>query len=232
MSCLGPGYEPKPPRIWSRVENPCAYFSNFTGKVVSPFTGELVTLEEADSYEKIQYKGNILQYKKNSSNLTQKQKYSQICKGMWTNRTKTWATQGQNTTNPNTHSYSRSNAGVVVIPTGNAPAGSSANYYNPFDCSANMFPTTIPDGGTLLGTTTVAPCSGVVIKKTQTINCNLGSCSDVPGQPVVLCWNPNFQTYYPKRRLTMSNSGNKFPVNYKFLVSANSIPAHNKLNNY
>ena len=51
-------------------------------------------------------KGNILQYKKNSSNLTKNQRYGQIARGLWTNRTKTWASQNVNGTaissNPNT----------------------------------------------------------------------------------------------------------------------------------
>jgi len=60
-------------------------------------------------------KGNILQYKANSSNLTKNQKYSQIARGMWTNRTKTWATQSDKYTNPNTNYLKRNNNSTVVV---------------------------------------------------------------------------------------------------------------------
>lgn len=47
-------------------------------------------------------KAEILKYKKNQNNLTQKQQWSMLNKGQLT-RKKTWATQGINTTNPNTN---------------------------------------------------------------------------------------------------------------------------------
>lgn len=54
-------------------------------------------------------KGNVLQYKANSSNLTQAQRYSKIAQGKWTNRNTTWATQNlRGYTNPNTTSLKRS----------------------------------------------------------------------------------------------------------------------------
>jgi hypothetical protein len=54
-------------------------------------------------------KGNVLQYKANSSNLTKSQKYSKIATGQWINRNTTWATQNNNGyTNPNTTFLKRS----------------------------------------------------------------------------------------------------------------------------
>jgi hypothetical protein len=53
-------------------------------------------------------KGNVLQYKANSSNLTKAQRYSKIAKGQWTNRNTTWATQStRGYTNPNSTSLKR-----------------------------------------------------------------------------------------------------------------------------
>ena len=82
-------YNPKPTRVWSRVQHPCTFTLDVSyNSVFSPLTGKTTSLLEADYYNKLLYKGNILQYKKNTSNLTKSQRYSQICKGMWTNRTK------------------------------------------------------------------------------------------------------------------------------------------------
>ena len=98
MSCLGPNYNPQPTREWSRFENPCAYEDN------------PITIQNGIAYRlEVLKKGNVLQYKKNSSNITKQQRYAQIARGLWTNRTTTWATQTQTYTNPNTNSLRRSN---------------------------------------------------------------------------------------------------------------------------
>lgn len=196
MSCLGPNYNPVPPRAWSRVENRCAFDENV------PLFRNL---------NQILKKGNILQYKKNSSNLTQKQRYSQIAKGKWTNRTTTWASQTQTTSNPNTLNLQQVDYEVIPIP-------EDLQRPNEYGC-INTF---IKDGGTLLGNTYVNPCTDEVIKKTYVNQCNPSTCSDVPGRPVLLCWKESLQTWYPKSSIgqKMTNSGNKWPVNYKLLKSA------------
>lgn len=106
MPYLGSDYNPKPPREWYRFENQCAY-SNVPIKIQN---GQAYLLE-------VLKKGNILQYKKNSANITKQQRYAQIAKGMWTNRTTTWASQTQSYTNPNTGSLKR--VGYVNINTKN-----------------------------------------------------------------------------------------------------------------
>jgi hypothetical protein len=61
-------------------------------------------------------KGNVLQYKKNSSSLTKQQRYAQIAKGCWTNRNTTWATQStRGYTNPNNQSLQRVNAINITL---------------------------------------------------------------------------------------------------------------------
>ena len=91
-------YNPLPQRVWSRVQNPCTSLdlTKFSyNSVYIPLTGKTTSLASADIQEKIQYKGNILQYKANSSQITKKQKYSQISNALWCNRTKVFATQTQ-----------------------------------------------------------------------------------------------------------------------------------------
>ena len=73
---FGPNYNPIPPRVWSRVQNKCTYLADVSTNI------NIETLYQ----EQLYYKGNILQYKKNSSNLTKNQRYSQINKGLWANR--------------------------------------------------------------------------------------------------------------------------------------------------
>jgi hypothetical protein len=90
MSCFN-NYLPQPTRVWSRVQNSCVQLS----------------LSEADTIAMLN-KGNVLQYKANSSNLTKAQKYSKIAKGQWINRNTTWATQSaRGYTNPNVTSLKR-----------------------------------------------------------------------------------------------------------------------------
>ena len=103
MTCNSNCYLPLPPRAWSRVQNNCSLFEQFQdnpGTAASTLYLKYAMLN----------KGNVLQYKKNSSNLTKQQRYAQIAKGCWTNRNTTWATQStRGYTNPNNQSLQRVN---------------------------------------------------------------------------------------------------------------------------
>lgn len=108
MSCLGPFYKPLPPREWSRVQNQCTYFTGEPPTTLNiPLIGITVPFTAAFYYADLLRKGNVLQYKKNSSNLTKSQRYSKIATGTWTNRNTTWATQSDKYSNPNTKSLKR-----------------------------------------------------------------------------------------------------------------------------
>jgi hypothetical protein len=216
-------YLPIPPRAWSRVDNKCTYENsssttsivNGSDKIYDPavfYTAALIN------------KGNVLQYKKNSSQLTKKQRYSQIAKGMWTNRTKTWATQSDTYTNPNMTSLKR--AGYVEYPKNDISPGSPANFAGPYvPVSVLSDPFNCPnfnfkDGGVLVCGTYENPCTGEVVERTFQPNFHPTSDSDVPGPIQQLYWDPRLQTWYPKQRLTMNNSTNKWPTNYKLFKSA------------
>jgi len=200
-------YNPVPPRVWSRVQNPCSVIAYKNGD-----TGANSDFARADYERQMLLKGNILQYKKNSSNLTKKQRYTQIAKGMWTNRTKTWATQSDTYTNPNMTSLLRVNY-TILDPSNNTFSSRS----NPFGC-----PTTeIQDGGNLVCNVVVNPCTQEVVKRTKSQQlCNPTSDSDVPGQIQLLCWNDGTQTWYPRQRYIMPTSGTSWPEGYKGFVSA------------
>ena len=212
-------YNPKPTRVWSRVQHPCTFTLDISyNSVFSPLTGKTTSLLEADYYNKLLNKGNILQYKKNTSNLTKSQRYSQICKGMWTNRTKSFATQTQTYTNPNTSNLKQVN--FISVPTnGNTtyiPGPYNFNIPAPNGCTSDS----IKDGGSLLCNTIVNPCTNEVIEVTKVLECYPTSCSDVPGPIIDLCWNSKLDTWYPRQNLTMPTSGTKWPEGYKGLVSA------------
>ena len=200
-------YLPVPPRLWSRVQNECS---------LNLGVGNSLNYAVFDYKRQSLLKGNILQYKKNSSNLTKKQRYSQIAKGMWTNRTTTWATQSDSYTNPNTNSLRRVNF-TIVDPSNNV----YSNPPNPFFAYGCPIDAPIKDGGSLICSTTVNPCTDVVISQTLSQKlCNPTTDSDVPGQIMPLCWNDGDPTWYPRQRYTMSTSGDKWPVNSKFIISA------------
>ena len=222
-------YNPIPTRVWSRVQNPCTYTDasgnsdiNYN-QVYIPLTNQTVSQTRANYEDKMIYKGNILQYKANSSRLTKTQKYTQLAKGFGPNRTKVFATQSQTYTNPNTSGLQRVNYSTIPYPNGvvGAPNNISGPYQynvtNPNGCSG----VSIQDGGTLRCGYYANPCTGVIIKQgaTSATICNPASASDVPGSSV-LCWNNNLQTWFPRQRYFMNNSTDKWPVNYKGLVSA------------
>jgi hypothetical protein len=224
-------YLPNPPRAWSRVEgnvnciSPIVPpFGNYT--VYVPLTKQTIPLAIAAYQEKVIYKGNILQYKNNSSNLSKKQIYSKIANRKWVNN-KSYATQSLTYTNPNKNSLYRANASSIstqnetIGEVGN-PAGPYGDiYYNPFNCITD----TIDQGGSLICGTLANPCTNQLIKSTKSQNCSLITSSNVPGFRVpgiskILCWNKKLSVYIPRQRRVMSNSGTKWPVNYKEFVSS------------
>jgi hypothetical protein len=227
MSCLGNSYNPVPPREWNRVDSTCQYTNNnISNQIFVPFLNKTIPIEEYQ-YQLLMYnKGNVLQYKKNSSQLTKNQKYTQIAKGLWTIQTKNWATQGYTYSNPNTNSLQRINSTNIFLTTGLPTT-------LPITCdpATPIDKVVIENGGTLIYNTYENKCDGVLIPnpaKPGTPCCAPTSSSDVPGPIINLCWNDGNQTWFPKTRYTMNNSpGNKFPQGYKFLVSANGVPSVN-----
>jgi hypothetical protein len=223
-------YLPQPPRAWSRVQSSCTYINpadNYSS-VFIPLTGQTVTPAQAELEQKMQYKGNILQYRANASNEPFKKKYSQICRGLGPNRKKSYATQTGTYTNPNITGLTRINYNNLPFPNQivGAPNNISGPYQyglpNPFDCSSNS----IQDGGSLICGSFSNPCTGEIIKspgKPQL--CFSTSCSDVPGQAMFICWNPKMPVYFPRVNKINNNSGNKWPQGYKGFVSAITPPA-------
>ena len=218
-------YLPIPPRVWSRVQGQCTYINPDTSynSIFIPLTGQTVSPSQALYYDKLQYKGNILQYKGNSIGLSKRQKYAQIAKGLGPSRTKVFATQTQTYTNPNTSSLLRAGFTTYSFPNNqvgqpNNPAGPfQYNVPNPNGCTS----TDVQDGGSLISGVYANPCTNAIIKDTNTRNqCFPTYCSDVPGKPELLCWNPKQQTWYPRQRVNMNNSDNKWPEGYKGFTSA------------
>lgn len=116
MSCFNSQcYLPQPPRAWFRVQNSCSLVNdtntspaNSNPLVRVPYTNKEVPNSQLGYELALINKGNILQYKINSSNLTKNLRYSKIAKGQWTNRTKTYAAQNdRGYTNPNVHNLLR-----------------------------------------------------------------------------------------------------------------------------
>jgi hypothetical protein len=222
-------YNPRPPRVWSRVQGQCTFTdasNNAYNSVYIPLTNQTVSLAQANYEDKLLQKGNILQYKGNSSQLTKKQKYSQLAKGFGPNRTKVFATQSETYTNPNTTGLLRVNSSILPFP--NDLVGQPNNISSPFQyavpnpdgCSGFS----VQDGGNLVCGTYVNPCTGEILQTgaTSSVICNPASASDVPGF-ATLCWDTKVQTWFPRQRYVMTNSGTKWPEGYKGFVSAVTI---------
>lgn len=184
MSCNSNCYLPLPPRAWSRVQNNCSLFEQFesdpTATAVVPYSKKIVPASTLYLEYAMLNKGNVLQYKKNSSSLTKQQRYAQIAKGLWTNRNTTWATQSaRGYTNPNNQSLQRVNninitlAGVpttdpVTCPT---PATPVNNTLPPAGSGGSENPETLPPPppppttnlGTALPATVPEPVPGPIV---------------------------------------------------------------------
>ncbi len=258
-------YLPQPPRVWSRVQNSCSLITDTNNYelVIDPYTGELVTPSVLAERIAMLNKGNVLQYKANSSNLTKSQKYSKIARGQWVNRNTTWATQStRGYTNPNTTSLKRDGSiniaivpitGAIIGPTAAPPTcpqpfipdnpvlpsngGGGSDVKEPDipppvepTPGSNVFPVIIPDTpvepiviqdeGSLICSVQENICTGETKSTLAQQLCYPTTDSDVPGPIQDLCWNDGTQTWYPRQRYVMTNSTDKWPINYKFLVSA------------
>jgi hypothetical protein len=188
-----------------------------------PLTNQTVSQFHADYLEKLFYKGNILQYKTNSAHFTKNKIYSQLARGLGPNRTKTFATQGLTYTNPNTTGLMRENYTTFSFP--NEIIGKPNNISGPFQYDVtspfNCINNSVQVGGNLICGKYTNQCSGEFIKtRTSQPLCFPSYFSNVPGNPIDLCWNNKIKTWYPKQRYIMNNSLSKWPIGYKGLVSA------------
>jgi hypothetical protein len=219
-SVLNPGYNPNPTRIGYR---------NTTCNTLYPDETNFITPEQQEVIRQ-QYKGNVLQYKGNSSNYSKKTIYSKIIQGTWTNRKRCFATQQVKYTNPNTQFFANSGNSNILLngtPTNypvTCPPYYNITYYNS-NQRADPSVGVISNGGVFLYNSQINPCTGYV-KTNPTVNyCFSTRCSDVPGKEMFLCYNSKSNSYYPKPRRVMTDVGGKFPINYKQLPcsSANAI---------
>jgi len=145
---------PNPTREWQRVENRCVT-DNTT---IEPKQALVLGM---------QYKGNILQYKKNSSMLTKNQQYSLIGQGKWLLRKKTYATQSATYTNPNTNSLYRPNKTNIDVNNGNLPTTQP-----PSSCKQAVIPlaSDLPEVlSNITGNPVLPPVPPVVIPTNQLI---------------------------------------------------------------
>ena len=209
MSCLGAGYLPVPPRVWSRVQNSCSLDESKDNHAFA----------QAEATQ-MKNKGNVLQYKKNSSNLTKQQRYAKIARGQWTNRHITWASQSQTVSDPNTKQLKRVNSTrVTVDPVSRAITETTL----PLSvCSKSMNPLVILDGGSMLCNAQTNVCTGQTKIQPSGPSYFPTSDSDVPGTIQYLTWDDNMSPWYPKPRRVMNNSGTKWPTGAKFIRTAHT----------
>jgi hypothetical protein len=174
----------QPQREWSRVQSiyttSNVQYNEYS--VYDTLTKQKMAPGEANFNQQILLKANILQYKKNSSNLTKKQKYSQISKGILSNKTKETGTNNK---------YGSIRYELI----------------NHSDSSS----------------------SSLICNTLENHSINN---SDVPGftNPNVvkeLTWDSRINTWYPRQKLKMNNSGNKSEVNYNLIIQPCNNPCNN-----
>jgi hypothetical protein len=248
MSCLGPEYNPLPPREWVRFHNRCSQRNE-------------PTISAAESYLlQMNRKANILQYNNNSARFNKNQKYGQLANRYF----KTFGSQTQTYSNPNIKLFERTNETYKVLPNVNVINDADVTQIQNINCIKDkiqdIFPNlpaiggdggnqpiippqpeispsnpsnppyipppgvtiyVVPDGGKLLCNRIQDPCTGDILDKTREKICFPTSCSDVPGKIELLCWSGREPVYFPKVKRTYGTSGNKWPTNAKFIRTAN-----------
>ena len=190
MSCFNTNcYLPRPPRAWSRVQNSCSVTTDIdnTGLVIDPYTRQLVPAIVLAERIAMLNKGNILQYKANSSNLTKAQRYSKIAKGQWVNRNTTWATQStRGYTNPNTSSLKRSGnvINIAIDPITGAIIGTTTE---PITCPQPINPINeaLPSNGGG-GSSVDEPEIPPPVEPTSASETFPATITDTPPQPIVI----------------------------------------------
>jgi hypothetical protein len=189
MSCYGENcYLPQPPNAWYRVQNDCSLITSVenNGIVKVPYTNQLVPASSINIVMAMLNKGNILQYKKNSSNLTKAQRYSKIAKGQWINRNTTWATQStRGYTNPNTTNLKRSGnvVNIAIDPITGSIIGPTTL---PVTCDIHNIPINpvLPDN--IGGDSTIPPILPPPIEPTPGSNTFPNIIPDTPIEPIVI----------------------------------------------
>ena len=246
MSCLGPMYNPIPPREWTR----------YTPRCPTTATNEAELL--------MYRKANVLQYKNNSTGLTKRQKYGLLAQRNFIS----WASQTQQSSFPNIQSLQRVNQKYIIAPqSSNIIDNNNITSYELIDCIKKVINNNnpnlpsigggesnpppppppppppdenpnypilppiiidpgvpvylIPDGGRLICNTIENPCTGEILQKTRNQYCYPTYCSDVPGPIQLLCWSGRLPTFFPKVKRTYATSDNKWPVNSKLIFRAN-----------
>jgi len=116
--CLAKNYLPNPPRLWERTHATCEIiYQNIdeNGMVFMPFFNKMVPASKVGGLLRMLYKGNILQYPSpsTSTGFTKKMNYARICKGFGKHRKKSWATQTDTYTSPNTSYLQRTQSFII-----------------------------------------------------------------------------------------------------------------------
>ena len=215
MSCLGNNYLPVPPRVWNRVQNSCTLEPLNTVPSTDVYINYLKDNENANMLAK----GNVLQHKNNSSNLTKKQQYAKMARGQWTTRHITWATQSQTVSNPNSKMLKRNGAVNVLV---DPFTGAVTETTLPLTCPNNLNDgqLVIQDGGTLQCDAQQNSCTGKIVIQPSRQRVFPTSDSDVPGTIRPLYWKDGTQTWYPKPRRVMNNSTDGWPIGAKHIQTA------------
>lgn len=277
MACFNNCYSPIITRPWSRVQNTCSFVSNVDQNGLVNVNGELVPVSLIYQKNEMINKGNVLQYKSNSSNLTKNQRYSKIATGKWTNRTTNWASQSMTGyTNPNNSSLKRiGNNNIAINPLSGAIIGSTtksvscpqtltttndaipqqvtssddnSNSTNsppptlpppvpPSSSTSTVLPPTtenedtdvpivVQNGGNLICSSKENICTGEIIQNKSRGNCFPTTASDVPGNIQDLCWTNGDETFFPRKRYTMPNGGDKWPTNSLLSSSIKLYPPY------
>ena len=106
--CLAKNYLPDPPRLWERTQTNCNYFYenvDENGMIFFPYFNKNVPISKVGELKQMLYKGIVLQYPSLSTKvgLTKKMNYAKIAQKFGNQRKKTWATQSDSYTSPNTN---------------------------------------------------------------------------------------------------------------------------------
>jgi hypothetical protein len=98
-------------------------------------------------------------------------------------------------------------------------SGSTDEVFPTIQEETEISPIIIQNGGSLICSVQENICTGEITAKIFDPMVHPTTDSDVPGSIQLLYWNARLNSWYPRERRRMTNSGNKWPVNATLLAA-------------
>jgi hypothetical protein len=227
--CFDTSYNLYPNRQWQRFKNVCPDpYTEMQNKAnILQYKGNIANFSKVQKYSLIA-RGLWSNRKKGWASQTDSVTNPNVGSYQRVGYSNTY-TDGTFTTEPLTQCLPTPTPPNVIIPT---PSGGGSGTNNPPVIPPSpkppsgtpnpampavvfppnvIIPEVIASGGTLSCTIVENICTGQIYSSTSNNNCYSSDHSDVPGPVTILCYDPTFQTFIPRRRMQYNAGSEKWP---------------------